>query len=416
MRFDLLIKGGHVVDPGGGHEGQLDVAVKRNRIAAVDTAIPAESAVEVIDASGQYVTPGLVDLHAHVYKGVGYWGVDADSVGSRTGVTTWLDVGSAGAMTLQGLREFVVEPARVRIYALINISYLGLIGPDYELVFLDFCDVDICERIANLNRDLVVGVKVRMGESTVGPNGLEPMKRAREAADRLELPLMVHIAVAPPPVDDILELMKPGDILTHCFTGFTMKIVDEAGRLRDSARRARERGVIMDIGHGAGSLSFDTAEALMDVGFRPDVISTDIHQLSINGPMYDLPTCLSKFMALGLSLEDVVAAATARPAEILGLGAEVGSLRTGAYADVALFSLDRGTFRFFDIDMSMREGTERLRNTLTIVNGRVLPPRPPDPPAPWVSEDFVWPDFQAELVERQREGFAGEPAGGRVEV
>jgi dihydroorotase len=416
MRFDLLIKGGHVVDPVNGHDGPLDVAVRRARIAAVDREIPAESAVEVIDASGLYVTPGLVDMHAHVFKGIGYWGVDADSVGSRTGVTTWLDVGSAGAMTLQGLREYVVEPARVRIYALINISYLGLVGPDYELVYLDFCDVDICERVANLNRDLVLGVKVRMGASTVGPNGLEPMKRAREAADRLELPLMVHIAFAPPPVDDVLELMRPGDILTHCFTGFTMKIVDDEGRLRESARRARERGVIMDIGHGAGSLSFQTAETLLEAGFKPDVISTDIHQLSINGPMYDLPTCLSKFLALGLSLGEVVTAATSRPAEILGLDTEVGALTPGACADVALFALDRGTFRFYDIDMAVREGKERLRPVLTIVNGRALPARPPDPPAPWVTEDFVWPDFQAELVERQRTGFADQPLGVSIDV
>jgi dihydroorotase len=410
MRFDLLIKGGEVVDPGTGQRGPLDVAVTRNRIAAVDRDIPAESSFRVIDATEQYILPGLVDMHAHVFRGFGYWGVNADSVGSRTGVTTWLDVGSAGAMTIGGLREFIVDPAIVRIFALINISYLGLVGPDYELVYLDFCDVDICERIANLNRDFVLGVKVRMGASTVGPNGLEPLKRGREAADRLELPLMVHISFGPPPVGDILALLKSGDILTHCFTGLTMKIIDGDGRLLDTAKRARERGVIMDVGHGAGSLSFETTEALLGVGFKPDVISTDIHQLSINGPMYDLPTCLSKFMALGLSLDEVVAAATIRPAEILGLAPEVGSLRPGAFADIALFELDRGSFDFYDINMNVRKGSERLTNTLTLVDGRVLSARSPDPPAPWVSADYVWPDFQADLVDRQRACFSPEVA------
>jgi dihydroorotase len=405
MRFDLLVKGGEVIDPGSGQRGRLDVAVSRDRIAAVDASIPSESAVQTIDASGQYVLPGLVDMHTHVFRKMGYWGVDSDSVASRTGVTTWLDVGSAGAMTMEGFREFIAVPSAVRIYALINISYLGLIGPDYELVHLDFCDVDICERVANLNRDLVLGVKVRMGDTTVGPNGLEPLRRAREAAARLELPLMVHIAFAPPSIDEILDLMQEGDILTHCFTGLTMKIIDDDGRLKESARRARDRGVIMDIGHGTGSFAFTTAEALLEVGFNPDVISTDIHQLSIGGPMYDLPTTLSKFLALGISLENVVRAATIRPAEILGLERDVGTLRSGAFADIALFEMESGTHRFYDIDMNVREGTQLLRNTLTIVNGRVLPAQPPKPPAPWMTEEFVWPSFQAALVQRQREGF-----------
>lgn len=409
MRFDLLIKGGDVLDPGGGRRGKLDVAVKRNRIAAVDTAIPAESAFTVIDAANQIVTPGLIDLHSHVYHGVTYWGVRADPIAASTGVTTWLDVGSAGAMTIEGFREFIVNPASVRIYALLNISFLGLVGPDYELTNIDFCDLEIFRRMADLNRDLVLGVKVRMGASTVGPTGLEPLRRARQAADECEFPMMVHIAFAPPEIDEILPLLREGDILTHCFTGFSMKIVDEHGRLRRSAKEAWDRGVIMDIGHGAGSLAFPTAEALLASGYKPDVISTDIHQLSINGPMYDLPTCLSKFIALGMSLEEVVEASTSRPAGVLGLDKEIGTLAPGSLADVALFTIERGSFDFFDIEMNVKQGTERLRNTLTIVNGRVLPRTPFDPPAPWVAEDFVWPAFQAELVQRQREGFATEP-------
>jgi dihydroorotase len=305
-------------------------------------------------------------------------------------------------MTMDGLREFIINPSAVRIFSLINISYLGLVGPDYELTHLDFCDVDICEHIANLNRDIVLGVKVRMGDSTVGANGLEPMRRAREAADRLELPLMVHIAFEPPAIDEILALMKEGDILTHCFTGLTMKIVDDHGRLKESARSARERGVIMDIGHGTGSFSFATAEALLEADFKPDVISTDIHQLSVCGPMYDLPTTLSKFLALGLSLEEVIRCATIRPAQILGLDERIGTLRPGAVADIAVFDVEHGTHRFYDIEMNVREGSDMLRNTLTVASGRVLPKAPPEPPAAWMSEDFVWPALQAALVQRQR--------------
>ena len=238
MRFDLLVRGGTVVDPGGPVSGRLDVAIVRDRIAAVAPDIPIESARESIDATGLIVTPGLVDLHTHAFRGIGYWGVNADIVASTSGVTTWLDVGSSGAMTLAGFREYVVAPSTVRIYAYLNVSYLGLIGPDFELAHLDFCDVDIFERIANLNRDLVLGVKVRIGATTVGANGLEPMRRALEAAARCELPLMVHIAEGPPEIDDVLRLMRPGDIVTHCFTGLNMKLVGEDGKLSPGGARS----------------------------------------------------------------------------------------------------------------------------------------------------------------------------------
>jgi dihydroorotase len=408
LRFDLLLKGGEVVDPGGGKSGRLDVAVARNRIAAVDRSIPEESAARTIDASGLIVTPGLVDLHTHTIDKFSYWGVRPDPIASRTGVTTWVDAGSPGAMILGGFREHVVKPASVRIFTFLNISILGLVSPNWELTNLDFCDVDVFRHMTDLNRDLVLGVKARIDAMTVGPNGLEPLRRARRAAAECGLPLMVHIAYGPPEIDDVLELLQPGDILTHCFTGFTMKIVDDEGRLRESALSARERGVVMDIGHGTGSFSFSTATAALEQGFAPDVISSDIHQLSVRGPMYDLPTCLSKFLALGLSLEQVVEAATIAPAKTVGLDKELGTLREGAYADIAAFALEEGSFQFYDIGMNLVEGRRRLRNTLTIANGRLLEPLAPDLPAPWISEEFVWPGdpFHGGIVLAQRAGAA----------
>lgn len=406
MRFDLLVKGGEVIDPGSGRRGAYDVAITRNRIAAVDRDIPAAAAARVIDATGKVVTPGLIDLHTHVFHGCSYWGVRPDPVASRSGVTTWIDAGSAGAMSIEGFREYIVKPARARIYALLNISYIGLVGPDHELMNLNYADVDVFKQVYDLNRDLVLGVKVRMMSSTVGEQGVKPLERARRAADECAIPMMMHIGYAPPSIDECLPFLKEGDILTHCFTGFDMRILGERGKLRDSARAAWERGVVMDIGHGTGAFRFEVAEPLIQQGYKPAVISTDIHVLSIRGPMYDLPTCLNKCMAVGMSLDEVVEAATSAPARVVGLDDEVGALKPGLMADVALFELEQGNFRYYDVNMDMREGRERLRHTLTIVGGRPLDELPEDPPPPWLTEDFVWPSFQASLVKRQREGFA----------
>jgi dihydroorotase len=396
MKFDLLIKGGEVVDPSSGQNGRLDVAIKRNRIAAVERDIPIEAAARVIDADGQYVTPGLVDLHTHVYHHVTFWGIDPDPVAARSGVTTWLDVGSAGAFNWPGFREFIVKPAEVRIYGLLNISSIGLTAATGELANLDYCDVDLCCKLIELHRDLILGVKVRIDANTVRGSGIEPLRRARAAAERCDLPMMVHIGIGPPAVADVLALMRPGDILTHCFTGNSMRIIDERGRLLDAAKRAWDAGIIMDIGHGAGSFSFETAEALISAGYMPDVISSDIHQLSIHGPLFDMPTCLSKFLALGMSFPDVIRAATARPAEVLGLQHELGTLKVGALADLALFTIQQGHFPFYDVFMNMRAGTQLIRNTLTIANGRPLPRTPDAAPAPWIELS----EGQRALIER----------------
>ncbi|MEM7031917.1 MAG: amidohydrolase/deacetylase family metallohydrolase [Chloroflexota bacterium] len=396
MHFDLLIKSGEVVDPGGGHSGKLDVAIKRNRIAAVEANMPEDAAFRVIDASHQYVTPGLVDLHTHVYHSVTHWGIEADPVAARSGVTTWLDVGSAGGYNFPGFREFIVKPATARIYALLNISSIGLTAETWELSNLDYCNVDLCCKLIDLHRDIALGVKVRIDRNTTRGTGIEPLNRAREAANRCELPLMVHIGKGPPEVKDVLAYMKPNDILTHCFTGNDMRIIDDMGHLREDAKRIWDSGVIMDIGHGAGSFSFETAEVLMQAGYKPDVISSDIHQLSVHGPMFDMPTCLSKFLLLGMSFSEVIEASTIRPAQVMGLQDEIGTLKPGALADIALFKIEEGDFTFYDVHMNARQGKQLVRNTKTLINGRELALTCDGPTAPWIELS----EAQQNLIER----------------
>jgi dihydroorotase len=241
---------------------------------------------------------------------------------------------------------------------------------------------------------------VRIGNPDFAPDGLEPLRRARRAADECRLPLMVHISFGPPPVENVLPFLKPGDIVTHCCTGHPMRLVDGEGRLVEAARRAWDSGVVMDVGHGTGSFSFETAEALLAQGRKPDTISTDLHQLSVYGPAFDLPTTLSKFLHIGMSLREVIEAATVRPAGVLGLEREVGTLRPGSRADIALFRLFEGDFPLHDIHGNMRQARRLLRNTLTIVGGRPLERRAPEPRAPWT--DPIWPAAQVPFTEKQQ--------------
>ncbi len=365
-RFDTLILGGELVDPGTGRFGRFDIGIRDGVIARVAPSLADAVAEQVIDARGQLVTPGLVDLHTHVYWGATYWGIEPDPIAARTGVTTWLDAGSAGAYTFPGLRRYIIERSRVRIFALLNLSSIGLVAPTWEFANLDYCDVDVAARVIEANRDRILGVKARIDANTTRGVGIRPLQLARQLADSLHLPLMVHINNGPPTLEEVAALLRPGDILTHCSTGGTMRIITPDGKVQPAIRALREQGLVLDIGHGTGSFSFAVAEALLAEGIVPDTISSDIHQLAVQGPMFDLPTTLSKFLALG-------------------------SLAEGTPADIALFRLVEGDVVFYDVMMEERRGSQLLVNTLTMVSGRVVPRTEPRPLQLW-----------AELPEHQR--------------
>jgi len=368
---DIVIAGGEVIDPGSGKKGRYDIAIRGGRIYKVERDLGDVQAASVIDASGCIVTPGLVDLHTHVFGGGTYWGIDPGSIAYRTGVTTWVDAGSAGAFNFAAFRELIVEKCVVKIKAFINISAVGLVAETGELTNLALCDVSACVATIESNRDIIVGIKCRLDRNTVGANGLKPLERALEVGERTKLPVMVHIGEGPPSIDDVLVMLRPGDIITHCATGRSMSIVCE-GKVRRSARLAKRRGVVFDLGHGYGGFSFNVAESLIAEEQPPDTISSDLHSRSVLGPVFDLPTCLGKLVALGLSWEEVIAKATVGPARAIGIDGDAGTIEVGKPADIAVFEMMNGEFIVFDSYLATRLATELLATRATIVGGRLV--------------------------------------------
>ncbi|MFC7406281.1 amidohydrolase family protein [Georgenia alba] len=399
--WDLVLRGGRVLEPTGSgqvDDGVADVAVRGGRIDAVGPGLSG-AAARVVDVSGQLVVPGLVDLHTHVWHGATYWGVDPAPLAWRTGVTTWVDAGSAGAYGMAAFRRGVVEPAPVRIHALLNVSGIGLVGRTGEHRELENLDVAAACAVATEHRDLVRGVKARIDRYTVAEHGLEPLRRARELADALERPLMVHIGYGPPTVADVAPHLGAGDILTHCATGAATDLVRD-GRPTDVLHGLVEAGVLLDLGHGSGAFAFDVLEAELAAGLRP-IVSTDLHIRSVHGPAFDLPTVLGKALAAGMPLADAVAAVTVRPARALGLDA--GTLAVGAPADIAVFDVEEGSFPTLDVHRQVRHAPLRLRNTATYVAGRLLPPAAAAPPPPWVPLSDAQRAAEAERVRRLRD-------------
>ncbi|HSB79257.1 MAG TPA: amidohydrolase/deacetylase family metallohydrolase [Candidatus Methylomirabilis sp.] len=370
--YDLLIKGGSVIDPAKGLQEIKDLAIERGRIVSVARDIPRDLAWEVLDASGHLVTPGLIDIHVHVYPGVSHYGVDPDPTCLARGVTTVCDAGSSGADTFDGLRRYVIEISETRILAFLNISAIGMISPlDNELADLKQANperaIGVCER----HRDVIQGVKVRLSRSMVGDNGLQPLLLARRAAEAVGMPLMVHVGDTPSPLGEILSELRPRDILTHCFHGRKHGILDEKGEVLPEVREAVKRGVVLDVGHGVGSFSFEVARRALRAGLTPGTISSDLHFYNVNGPVFDLATTMSKFLLLGLPLSEVLAKTTTTPAALLGLSDRVGSLQEGFLADVAIFKVCAGDFEFEDSLKEKVHGAERLEPVAVIRGGRV---------------------------------------------
>ena len=346
---DLVLKNGHVIDPSQGIDRVTDVAFANGRVQAVgdNLAGPARN------VTGLIVTPGLIDLHTHVYWGGTSLGVDADAYGRQSAVTTCVDTGSAGPGNFAGFRSHVIDRAQTRILAFLNISFAGIYGFSHTISVGEAQDMRLmavreAAQVARDNRGSIVGIKVRIGKHAGGTSGLAPLHLALDAADQCGLPLMCHIDEAPPTYSETLDLLRSGDVLTHAFRPFPNAPTFENGTIRPAVHKARARGVLFDIGHGMGSFSWATARAMCGTGFHPDTISSDVHALCIRGPAWDLLRTMTKFLALGLTLPQIITATTAAPARALRRP-DLGTLTPGSTGDASILALENQPILLEDV-------------------------------------------------------------------
>ena len=360
MDYDILLKNGEVIDPSQDMHTKGDVAIADGKIAAVASALPENRAKTVVDVSGKIVCPGLIDLHTHVYWGVSAYGVDADACCPQSGVTTVVDAGSAGSGTFPGLRRYVVESSQTRIFAFVHICPLGLTE---RRETTNSIEVEDAARAVQENRACALGVKVRLYKGLSENRSLiEILEDAVRAAELSETPVMVHVSGIDVPLREVVSRLRGGDIVTHCFTARRSghNILDDHDRVLPEIRDARDRGILFDVGHGSGSFAFDVARAALDDGFPPDAISTDLHMFSIKGPVYDLPTTMSKFLMLGMPLKEVIRLTTLAPARIIGRDDLLGTLKTGAPADIAVLDMQKVSFELQDANGDTRTGNRKL--------------------------------------------------------
>lgn len=376
--YDVVIQGGRVIDPAQNLDAPRDVAVLSGKIAAIEPEIDGGRARRAIAAAGKIVTPGLIDIHTHVFPFIGPYGIKADPHCVCKGTTTVVDAGTSGALTFPAFKHYDIEPSRTRIRALLHVAAIGMVAGGTpgmgELEDLRYGSPHLAVEQARAHPGAIVGFKIRVSSEYAGGNDLEGMKRAREAADEAGLPLMIHIGGSNSPLAKYLKLMRRGDIVTHCFNARPQSLLDAAGKIAPEVREAREQGIKFDVGHGAGSFSFDVAERCLDQGFAPDTISTDLYAANVNGPVWDLPTTLSKFLLLGLSLPEVIRQATANAAAAFNFGENIGSLRPGAEADVSVLDFSEGEFVFTDAGGKARQGRRKLTPVVTLRAGEEFYP------------------------------------------
>jgi dihydroorotase len=379
MGYDLILRGGRVIDPSQKLDAINDVAFAQGKVARIGPGLKADAGTDVRDVSGAIVTPGLIDLHTHVYWGGTSLGIDAEEFCRTSGVTTAVDTGSAGPGNFAGFRKHVIERSSVRILAYLHISFAGIfafssrimVGESEEMRLM--APQDAVE-VANANRDIVVGIKVRVGARASGRSGTAPLDVALQVAEEVGIPLMAHIDEPPPSYEEVIARLRPGDVLTHAFRPFPNSPATAQGTVKRAVIEARRRGVLFDIGHGKGSFAFKTARAMLANGFMPDTISSDVHALCINGPAFDQVTTMSKFLCLGMPLVDVIGAATVNAAFALQRP-ELGSFKPGSVGDATIMSIKEGRFDYVDVVGEHLAGDRRISSDGVVIAGRWWHPK-----------------------------------------
>lgn len=371
-----LLKGGRLIDPASGRDGLFDIRVRNGVVDAIGSDIAPDGAT-ILDVKDRIVTPGLIDVHLHLMKGLGAFGVDPDIFGVGSGVATVVDAGSAGHSLLTVFRNYVTANARTRVLNYINLSTLGgVAGPGFGILADPrLIDEEKIEKAVESHRDIIVGIKIMATGGALGAEGLKPLARARRLGDQLKLPLLVHIGESwskkaePVYVGEVLKYLRPGDIVTHMFTVHPGGLLDGNGRLWPQVRDAKASGVLMDVGHGLHNLNFDVARRVLDQGLHPDGVSTDGHRGNRHGPVYDLPTTMAKLMALGFSLNQVIEMATVNAARLLGRSDEMGTLRIGRTADISVLFLQQREWRAVDSQKGTILAHQALVPLYTICGG-----------------------------------------------
>ncbi len=384
--YDLLIKGGRVIDPAQNIDDKLDVAISGDKVAAVARDIPSSEGQKIVDAKDKIVTPGLIDIHCHIYDSVYRFCVEPDIAGVKQGVTTVLDCGTAGEATFEGFLRFIIPPARTRIFCFLHLCSLGLM-PMPELRDWDEVNLKAMAATIEPHLDLIKGVKLRLVGKLMARAGVEVVKTAKKAARQFGLPIMIHIGdmdkqVSPTLTQETVPLLEPGDILNHIYSGKFGGPLRPDGTVMPEIKAAMERGVIMDTAIGHTNFNYEVARQSLAQGITPTTLSTDLTRLSLHGPTYNLPVTMTHFMGLGLDLKQVITMTTINPARALREESRIGSLKPGMEADVSILELLSGAWELQDSQQQTLEVNQMIMPRMTVKSGQVIPAQPVAQPEP----------------------------------
>jgi dihydroorotase len=390
--YDLIIKGGTVIDPANGVHGLNDVAVEAGKIARVSPNIPAEEGRRVLDVKGKMVTPGLIDLHTHVYDGVNGNGVNPDLGGVRAGVTTMVDAGSSGCDTFGGFPKHIIPNNATEVIPFLHICRTGL-ATTPDIFSPASIDLDKTIQVAEAHRGVVKGIKARMVSPALEIMGIEMPKLAKRAAKEAGIKLMVHIGDTekrydPDVIRDLLPIMEEGDIVTHLFTANPGGVIDRNGKLVDEAREANDRGVWLDTAHGRMNFSFDIGQRILDQGLLPHCISTDLTLPGRQNTVHSMTEMLTRFLALGFTMEQVIEMSTINPAKALGEEERLGSLGVGKQADISVLDMEEGDWVLYDVVGGSRKFDRAVVPVLAVKRGEVFE-------AGWGPRPWGWEPDQA---------------------